>query len=226
MHQIHHPHNHLHPHHSTGVHCTWRWRTSQWRWTTPRSSTQPGAGPGPLCCQAGQVCWGAVVDRSAADVCRANSEAPSCCCCSALPWRATRVAQSRHCNSEQCSRGWGGKAASPPLWSVWTAYWLDWPGFASQRSSNHPTCFEPVHKNSSNLTKYSNKFGSKTCFSSIWGKSAVYLNNGSKGSFSQKLQFLKLIKVARKLPLHPWTEWSIEDVTAGNNSWPKVHCQI
>lgn len=40
----------------------------------------------------------------------------------------------------------------------------------------------------------------------------AYLNYSTKGSLSKKLEFLKLIEVARKLPLHPGAEGSVEDV--------------
>ena len=45
-----------------------------------------------------------------------------------------------------------------------------------------------------------------------FSKAIAYLNNSTKGSLSKKLQLLKLIKVARKLPLHTGDEWSIKDV--------------
>lgn len=43
-------------------------------------------------------------------------------------------------------------------------------------------------------------------------KARSYLNDSTKGSLSKELEFLELIEVTRKLPLHPGDEWSIEDV--------------
>lgn len=57
-------------------------------------------------------------------------------------------------------------------------------------------------------------------------KGGAHLYYSTKGSLSQKLQFFKLIKVARKLPLQPRTERSIKDVASRDNWWRKVHSKI
>lgn len=42
--------------------------------------------------------------------------------------------------------------------------------------------------------------------------SGSHLDDGAEGSFSEELQLLELIEVARKLPLHAGDERSVEDV--------------
>lgn len=47
--------------------------------------------------------------------------------------------------------------------------------------------------------------------------SRPYFDNGAKGSFPEELQFLELVKVARKLSLHAGDERRVEDVAARDN---------
>lgn len=48
-------------------------------------------------------------------------------------------------------------------------------------------------------------------------KSGSHLDDGAEGSFSEELELLELIEVARKLPLHAGDERSVEDVAVRND---------
>lgn len=153
-HLLHHRRHHHHPHHHwTGVRCTLRWRTSQWRWTTRLSWTGREAERCPPRRQAGRARWGAPVHFCAVAPCRLSSAARSCRCCSARLWRAIRASRSTRCNNGRYSRGSAATAASPRLWSVGTAYWLGSPGCVSPRSNNRLVCSEPgCGQNTKNFT--------------------------------------------------------------------------
>lgn len=151
-HRIHHHHHPRRHHHSTGGHYTLHLKISQWMWTILLSLTGQGVALYLPRCPRGQVRSGVTGSFFPEEFSRVFG-ALSCQCCSAHLQKASRVSQSMHCSSGQYFHGSDETVVSPRLLSFWTAYWLGWPGCASQRSSNRLVCSEPKRTGHGELLK-------------------------------------------------------------------------